>query len=154
MPMPMPTQELSASSPTLAATVTAFTHFLPKLISQELRDTYRAKLEEMAQYTRQYEVVVKEEKPQLEASKIMPVYMLKLTGGYEYRTYCTCHIEKSSNPGHLLFHLPPLIILSCVRTSPRAGFELFETIRKVMLGLEFRVRQLGLGGPFWTIRKV
>jgi hypothetical protein len=116
---------------------------------------HRAKLEEMAQYTRQYEVVVKEEKPQLEASKIMPGYMLKLTGGYEYRTYCTCHIEKASNPGHLLFHLRPLTILSCVRTSPREGFELFETIRKVMLGLdlELRVKQLGFG-PFWTIRKV
>ena len=48
---------------------------------------HRAKLEEVQQYTTQYKTVVAQEKPRLEASELLPGYMLKLTGGYEYRTY-------------------------------------------------------------------
>ena len=48
---------------------------------------YRAKIEDTKQYTTQYKTVVEDEKPRLEASELLPGYMQKLTGGYEFRTY-------------------------------------------------------------------
>jgi len=60
---------------------------LKALQEQELDDMYRAKIEDTKQYTTQYETVVKDAKPRLEASELLPGYMQKLTGGYEFRTY-------------------------------------------------------------------
>ena len=48
---------------------------------------YRAKIEDTQQYTTQYKTVVEDAKPRLEASELLPGYMQKLTGGYEFRTY-------------------------------------------------------------------
>ena len=68
---------------------------------QELNDADRARLEAPKQFISDQEVrAVNPTKPRLEASELLPGYMQRLTGGYEYRT---------------------------------SWFELFETIRKVLL---------------------
>jgi len=77
---------------------------LEALKEQELNDYYQQKLEEAATYTNDVEIKYTNNgapmMSRIEAEEVLPGYMLKLTGGYEYRTY---------------------------------SFELFETIRKVLL---------------------
>jgi len=64
---------------------------LEALKEQELRDYYQQKLEEAATYTNNKRVVSTDsdapEKLRIEAEEVLPGYMLKLTDGYEYRTY-------------------------------------------------------------------
>jgi len=76
---------------------------LKALQEQEIRDAHKAKLEEEAKYTQQHEVSIAQgapRRPRLVPGEVLPGFMLKLTGGYEYRTY---------------------------------WFEIFETLRKVLL---------------------
>ena len=77
---------------------------LEALKEQELEDAAARRIEGGKAYVSQKAVVVVGEpkglQPRIEAKDLLPGYMLKLTGGYEYRTY---------------------------------WFELFETIRKVLL---------------------
>ena len=61
---------------------------LEALKEQELRDYHQQKLEEAATYTTNKIISNSEpEKLRIEAEKVLPGYMLKLTDGYEYRTY-------------------------------------------------------------------
>ena len=76
---------------------------LEALKEQELADYHQAKLEAENKYVNNQEVSIKAnepEKPRLHPDVLLPGYMRKLTGDYEYRTY---------------------------------WFELFETLRKVLL---------------------
>ena len=64
---------------------------LEALKEQELRDYYQQKIEEAATYTNNKKVFFTDpgtpKKPCIEAEEVLPGYMLKLTDGYEYRTY-------------------------------------------------------------------
>jgi len=62
---------------------------LEALKEQELSDYYQQKLEETKTYTANKMVSESDapEKSRIEAEEVLPGYMLKLTGGYEYRTY-------------------------------------------------------------------
>ena len=65
---------------------------LEALKEQELRDYYQQKLEEAATYTNNVAKIKYTNngapmKSRIEAEEVLPGYMLKLTGGYEYRTY-------------------------------------------------------------------
>jgi len=73
---------------------------LDALKEQELDNAHREKVDTTKQYVSQYQVVLKEERAELKPEDLLPGYMLKLTNGYEWRTY---------------------------------WFELFETLRKVLL---------------------
>ena len=61
---------------------------LEALREQEMRDAYEAKLAEDPTYVSSTEVKSNEDKPRIEPEDVLPGYVLKLTGGYEYRT-CT-----------------------------------------------------------------
>ena len=58
---------------------------------QELSDYHRQKIEEAKTYTKNEKVVSADpdapEQSRIEAEEVLPGYMLKLTDGYEYRTY-------------------------------------------------------------------
>ena len=63
---------------------------LEALKEQELRDYHQQKLEEAATYTNNKIVSTDSDAPEklrIEAEEVLPGYMLKLTDGYEYRTY-------------------------------------------------------------------
>ena len=56
------------------------------MIEQELDDYHREKLEAPKQYVPQQYVATTESKEErLDASELLPGYMQKLTGGYEFR---------------------------------------------------------------------
>jgi len=64
---------------------------LEALKEQELSDYHRQKVEEAKTYIKNEKVVFADpdvpKKPRIEAEEVLPGYMLKLTDGYEYRTY-------------------------------------------------------------------
>ena len=60
---------------------------LEALKEQELADAHMEKLTQEMKFIGNKEVINKEEKPRIEPEDVLPGYMLKLTGGYEYRTY-------------------------------------------------------------------
>jgi len=64
---------------------------LEALKEQELSDYHRQKVEEAKTYIKNEKVVSADpdapEQPRIEAEEVLPGYMLKLTDGYEYRTY-------------------------------------------------------------------
>ena len=65
---------------------------LEALKEQELSDYYQQKLEETKAYTNNVEKIKYTNngapmKSRIGAEEVLPGYMLKLTGGYEYRTY-------------------------------------------------------------------
>ena len=64
---------------------------LEALKEQELSDYHRQKVEAAKTYIKNEKVVSADpdvpKKPRIEAEEVLPGYMLKLTDGYEYRTY-------------------------------------------------------------------
>ena len=57
------------------------------LAEQERHDECKAGLQKSTQNTAQYKVLVETDKPRLVASKVLPGYMRKLSGGYKARAY-------------------------------------------------------------------
>jgi hypothetical protein len=77
---------------------------LEALKEQELRDAYEAKLAEDPTYVSSTEVKNKEDKARIVPEDVLPGYVLKLTGGYEYRTCAlrlACQLPARLLPTHL-----------------------------------------------------
>lgn len=73
---------------------------LEALKEQELRDAYEAKLAADPTYVSSTEVKSKEDKARIVPEDVLPGYVLKLTGGYEYRT-CTLPLACHTPAPHL-----------------------------------------------------
>ena len=70
------------------------------LLPQELEDARVALLEEEKTYINNKTAVInpnEPQKPRIEPEDVLPGYMIKLTGGYEYRT-CECHSCSNTRP--------------------------------------------------------
>ena len=89
---------------------------LEALKEQEANDAYQAKLAGAAKYTSQIGCFVEKEKPRIEPEDVLPGYMIKLTGGYEYRTR-ECHSCSNPRPMPCLSLLALSVAQGCLPLS-------------------------------------